>query len=164
MDSSKVQQQAADTILGRGVRFRIPAPLFLRLIGIRSVGVTLKPPHYGTMIAFANSAVAMGIDVSTLADGDIGQCHALMAKHGDGLTRVIAIAILRTKWRIRLFTGLVANWLKWSLTAQRMMELFLLYTLQSNLQDFITTIRYLQVQNPMERTKEKEKSHEESGS
>lgn len=165
MHENTVQAQAAETLLERGVRFSIPAPFFLRLFGKKAVNLTIYPPKMGTLIAFSGKYVAMGIDTKGLESGEVGEVTLLIAQHGKDITEAIAVAVLNSKWKIRLFGRMAGRWLMWKLTPQRMAELFMVITMMSGYKDFTTIIRFLPSTNMMKMRKQTENlSQETSGS
>lgn len=154
MVEETVQKQAADTLLERGVRFTIPAPFLLRIFGKKTVNLTVYRPKMGTLIYLSKGFVDMEVDATTIEDGDIGQAYELVAKHGNAMSRMMAIAVLNSKWRIRLFAGLLGRWLQWRLDAIKQAELFMLITTLSGVQYFTSTIRYLPGMNMTKRRKD----------
>lgn len=143
MNEQEVQKLAADTLLERGVRFPIPAPFLLRIFGKKVINLTLYPPKMGTLISISKGLVDMEVDPSVLDEGDVGKAYSLIAEHGKAMCRIMAIAVLNGKWRIKLFSGILTSWLNWKLDARRLAELFMAITTLSGLQYFTSTIRYL---------------------
>ncbi|MDD7438578.1 MAG: hypothetical protein PUK66_07100 [Bacteroidales bacterium] len=80
---------ALDMIMQRGVRFRLPAPRYLKLL--KRDTVTIKPPTVGTALALLREAVAYDLaeeEMSTL------YANAITPRQLIGVKRVVAIAIL----------------------------------------------------------------------
>ena len=149
MNEEQVQKQAANTLLERGVRFPIPAPFLLRVFGKKNVGLTIHQPKMGTLIYLSEGFVSMGIDPATLEDGDIGKAYGLVALHGKVMCRMMAVAVLNSRWKIRLFAKLLGNLLRWRLTAKLLADLFMMITALSGVQYFTSTIRFLPATNLM---------------
>ena len=147
MDKARVQQRVADTLLERGVRFKIPAPFFLRLIGRKHEELVIYPLKYGTLIAMSRLSTELGADIEKLDGGSINEAMILVNKHGDIVAKWVAIAILRDKWKIERYTDRLAKKLTWRLTPSRLGELFLLIAMLSGVQDFTNIIRFLNTMN-----------------
>lgn len=161
MDEARVQQRVADTLLERGVRFKIPAPFFLRVVGKKTVGITIRPAKFGTLIAMSGISSELNADIDSISEGSINNAMAMVEKHGDALALWIATAILNDRVKIERLAKSLAKRLKWRLTPARLSELFTLVVLLCGIQDFTNTIRYL---NTMSLTRRKDLSHEVSGS
>jgi len=156
----KVQQQAADTLLERGVRFTIPAPFLLRVIGKKEIGFTIYPSKAGTLIAMSSRYLSMGIDTTGLDAGDVTEAYRLVSLHGKYIASTVAMAVFNSKWSIRLFSALLGRYLLWKLPAKRLYELLVIVTMQGGLKDFMNIIRLLPAVNMMKRNL----SQEEKGS
>ncbi|MDN4753161.1 hypothetical protein QYZ87_06725 [Porphyromonadaceae bacterium W3.11] len=87
MDDSTMS--ALDLILQRGVRFRLPAPFWKRVIGRDTVKI--KPPSVGTALMILHEAV-----INDLAEEEISQLYVnvITPKQLLGVKRIVAIAIL----------------------------------------------------------------------
>lgn len=163
MDEARVQQRVADNLLERGVRFKIPAPFFLRLVGKKKVGVTIRPIKFGTLLAMSRLSAELNADIDTISDGSINQAMEMVQKHGATLTEWVATAILNRKGLIKRFSKPLGRYLGWKLTPAKLSELFMLVVLLCGIQDFTNTIRYLNTLN-LTRRKEKDLSHKVRGS
>lgn len=151
MVEEQVQAQAANTLLERGVRFSIPAPFLLRIFGKKKVSLVIRQPKLGTLIYMSKGFVSMNVDPSLIESGDVDQAYMMVAKHGDEMSRLMAVAVLNGKLKIKLLSVIVGKWLKWKLTAVTLAELFFTVTTLSGVQHFTTTIRYLPAMNLMKR-------------
>lgn len=81
--------EALDIILQRGVRFRLPAPLWRRILG--GGVVRIKPPRVGTALAILREAVAYDLaseEVSALFESVITPRQLV------GVKRIVATAVL----------------------------------------------------------------------
>lgn len=162
MDVGSVQQQAADVLLDRGVRVKLPAPIIYRLVGIKEISRTIYRPKLGTLIAMSKLAAGINVNLDDLSGNAIGESMRIVADHGDTVAKFVAIAILNSRYGIDNKANQLATRLKWHLPAQRLAELFAVVILLSSVQDFLTTIRFVQQSNMM--TRRTDMSQEESGS
>lgn len=136
------ERLAADTILERGVRVKLPAPFFLRLFR-REITPVLRQPKYGTLLHVARVSLKTGFDVTKLNEGDINSAHELISKYVRPVAKIAAILFLNSKWKIGLFSNVVANWLIWKLTPRKMAEIAILAVAYGGIEDFTTTIRLI---------------------
>jgi hypothetical protein len=133
------ERLAADTILERGVRVRLPAPFFLRLF-TRTIGVAMKQPTMGTLFHVARVSLAHDIDIGKLTD--FNSALQLVATHGRPMLRIVAILLLRTDTRIALFWRPMCWWVR-KLPPRRLAEIALMAVTFGGIEDFTTTIRLL---------------------
>lgn len=155
-----IEQYAADTILEKGVRVRIPAPFFLRIFLVKRIGLLFHQPYLGTLMHVARLSVKDGFDLAEL-NGEINDVHELVLKHSKTLRKIVAVLYLNSGWKIRLFTGLVAKWLEYKLTPSKLAEIAVVVVAYSRLEDFTSTIRLI---GAMRITSPRNLSHTENGS
>lgn len=165
MDEQRVQQQAADTILERGVRFQIPAPFYLRVIGKKTVDITIYRPKMGTLIAMSGISAELNAELDKLNDGSFQHAYALVEQYGDKILRWIATAIINDRTISEKSCNRLANKLKWRLDANKTATLFMTIVLLGGVKDFTNTIRLFNSINLLERKTETENlSPNEKGS
>jgi hypothetical protein len=156
------ERLAADTILERGVRVKLPAPFFLRLFS-RNVHLTLRQPRYGTLLHVARISLKAGFDITKLDSGDINAAHEIISQYARPVARIAAILFLDSKWKIKLFSRILANWLIWKLTPRKMAEIAMLAVAYGGIEDFTTTIRLIGAMR-MKATAPRNLSQKENGS
>jgi hypothetical protein len=156
-----VEKRAAETILKKGVRVKLPAPFLLRMLFIRNINPVLRQPNMGTLLSFSTEALKSNMDVSKLKGGNILEALAMVHENAVPVSRMLAYLLLRSKWKIRLFTRPMANYLLWKLTPTRQAEIFLLAVAFGRVEDFTTTIRLIMA---MKITTPKNLSPDEKGS
>lgn len=139
----------------------MPAPFLLRIFFVKNISLVLRQPKAGTLFYFSTEAIKANIDLSKLKDGSLMEAHNMIVNHTQPVCRMIAYLFLRSKWRIRLFTRLFADYLLWALTPTRMAEITLLAVAFGRVEDFTTTIRLLLA---MKLTMPKDLSPDEKGS
>lgn len=154
MDEPEVQQRAADVLLDRGVRVKVPAPVWYRLVGVKEVSVTLYRPKLGTLIAMSRISAAIDVDFEKLTDGSFKEAYNLCNRYGEQIAKWVAVALLNDKRAIERQANRLARRLMWGMPTDRLAELFTLVVLLSGVQDFLTTIRFVQQSNVMRRRTE----------
>ena len=157
------EQAAAYALLDRGAAFRIPAPFLFRLFGKKTFKIVVKRLRLGSLIYLYQIP---GIDklkplpVGGDAEGVINQMGAnpesieLSVVHENLLQVVKAVAacLLNQRWKIRLFAGMLARYLKNALTADQLQELVMWLLVYSRAESFMNSIKYLsmmKVTSPM---------------
>ena len=118
-----IEKEAAARLLDKGIKVRVTAPLFLRIIGIKKLAFVIRQPFLGTCYRISLLFLEMGISeerLDNLADENI---HMLFTQHGKTLAKIAAQAILNGKWRGRLFGRWFGSWLFWQLNQVQLMTI-----------------------------------------
>lgn len=143
MTAEEIQRHAANTILERGVRVKLPSPRLLRMLGKREISVTIRQPNMGTLMNVSQLSLESGFSFDGIDSGDLDAAHALISQHAETCTRIVAVIILGSKWRIRLFSGMLSRWLLWKLKPRRLLDIILMIVTLSGVQDFTNSIRLI---------------------
>lgn len=129
--------QAAGQLLDRGVRFRLPAPFWLRWL---RPSLTLRAHKAGTILRFSEVVLKNDLEAAALL-GDTEHLH----KSIKPLTECLAISALNGYLRIKLFTWIVKWYLLWQVEKDTLIEMFLLAFELNNAKGFtIITKWYIQ--------------------
>lgn len=135
-----VEQLAADTILQRGVKFKLAAPWYIRWFK-KSISVTLRCPSLGTMMQVSSHYLATGIKSHEIEEVTIEQSLALMSIHGKALSKALACALLNGRLKSWLFTKMLANYLRWHCKPSALFALVTALTIYGGAADFMNTTR-----------------------
>jgi hypothetical protein len=139
-DSEKARLAAANILLERGIRFTISdAPWYLRLFRLNKIRIS--PLKAGTIIEISRlldeaglSEMAMPCDVN---------------ERLDILSRIISVAVLNRRWKIRYLSGVYTRILLWHLPATVISDIFGYIQRLNRLKDFMITTRYFAIQAEM---------------
>mgnify|MGYP003667690473 CR=1 FL=1 len=151
---------AAYAIMERGVRATVRAPLFLRCIGIKKIPIILRKLYAGTLFRVSALYLSTGITEEDLKEISQEKALELMNKHENAIYMAVACALINSKFLGRLFTKLLAGYLKENLTIQETMALLEICLVYNGVSDFMTTTRYvraLKITDPNLGQKEKTK-------
>lgn len=138
-----IEQQAVEQILESGVKVRLPAPLFLRFFGKKNINPVLKAPYRGGLFYISKRCLKAGFDFTAIDAGNFEAIHNLVVEHTQTMSEIVAIAFLHSRWKIKLFTGIVAKWFTWHTTNRKLAEIALTLILLSSVQDFTSSIRLI---------------------
>lgn len=147
--------QAANVILQRGVRFRLPAPFYKRLL--KKDYITIRYLKAGTILEFSRVVLESKIE-EAIALGD----HEFLVKTIEPCARCIAIAILNDRAKIARDTDKLTEQLMWKVAPQSIVDIFTKISAMNRLSDFMTITRYLLSQTTMMMNR-RNLGHEESG-
>jgi hypothetical protein len=145
--------------LQRGVKFKIAAPWYLRWLR-KTLTLTLRSPYQGTLMRASAYYLSTGLKEHQLEDITVEQSLALMNVHGKALTMAVATAVLNGYWKGKLFTKILARYLRWNLTAQQISALVTALLIHGGTSDFMNTTRSVR----MLRATKPKLGHESQGS
>lgn len=112
--------QAANSLLKRGLRYKIPAPLFLRLFGKRQIKITITQLYAGTELRVAAIIAEAGITDESL---NTATPDKFMVEHYKNILHIVAIASLNR----RVVTPLALYFRRLALKRLSVWQLFELY-------------------------------------
>ena len=128
---------AANSILKRGVRYQLPAPLLFQFFGVRRTGIVIRQLYLGTELRVAALLAGAGITEKTHEEAD---CYAFMQQHYRLTLRIVALSTLNHRF---LFPGQV--WLRMNrlkrITAWQLFELYITVLQYSGARTFMTITR-----------------------
>jgi hypothetical protein len=105
------EKQAAETLLDKGIKVRVSAPLLLRLIGIRKLRPVMRQPFLGTLHRISLIYLNSGMTADELANVSETNAHELYRRYAMPLAEIMAQALLNGRIRGRLFGKVLAKWL-----------------------------------------------------
>lgn len=137
-----IRIEAAERILNRGVRFRLPAPFFSRLLKRNTIVV--HPPYGGTILEFSRIVLKHKLeDAIALSD------YAALEKSISPVALCVAISILNDKHKIAEQADELAEKLLWKVKPRLLIEIFLTIERMNLREDFMTITRYYVIQTSM---------------
>ena len=139
-ESMQTEKFAADTILQKGVKVKVPAPFFIRWFK-KTIALKLSSPLEGTMHRVASYYLATGMTQDQLESLTTEEALQLQIKHGKTISRAVAVAILNGYWSGKLLTKPLAWYLRWHLKPRELYVLTTTLLLFGGVQDFINTTK-----------------------
>ncbi|HBX44478.1 MAG TPA: hypothetical protein DEG28_01095 [Porphyromonadaceae bacterium] len=128
--------KAANAILERGVRFRLPAPFYKRWL--KKDYVTIRHLKAGTILEISSVVLNSKLEEAiTLGD------YEFLHKAIEPCARCIAIAILNDKRDIEKKAGRLTKRLLWKVSDESMIDIFLKISIMNRVSDFTIITRYL---------------------
>ena len=138
------EKGAVDAILDKGIEISIPKRSVLKYFTkAKDRKFTIRQPYLGTLHSIARVSLEIEFSEDLIRGNAIAQSHEHARKDVKKLAKVIAIAICNSRWRIRLFSGILADYLVWRLTPERLLQLSVTVFTLSNTADFINSIRLI---------------------
>lgn len=139
-ESPSTEKFAADTILQKGVKIKIPAPFFIRWFR-KTITLTLSSPFEGTMHRVSSYYLSTGMTMELLEGLTTEEALKLQLKHGKTISKAVAVAILNGYWSGMILTKPLAWYLRWHLKANELYVLTTTLLIFGGVQDFMNTTR-----------------------
>jgi hypothetical protein len=129
--------RAAQSLLKRGIRYNVPAPFFLSLLGFRHVSITITQLCAGTELKMAAIIAEKSLTEEKIKTSDPGK---LMLEHYTDILKLVAIASLNRRYisRLRLWFRM---YLLRSISAWQLLELYTMIRQFSGTTSFINITR-----------------------
>lgn len=124
---NEIRGQAIDLLLERGVQFALPYPRYLRwAIPKRWRQLTISHLKAGTILEIERLVLQHNLSDNPLTP-DV-----------EVLAEVIALSVLNSRRRIKLFRKPLRWWLLWGISSESLFELFGIVRTLNRLEDFTT--------------------------
>lgn len=130
-----VRVQAAERILERGVRFRIPASFFSRLF--RRNIIDLHPLKAGTILEFSRVVIMAGLEEAVLKSD-----WAFLEQSIEPVAKCVAISILNDEDKIKSKTEDLAHKLLWRYPKGTLIEMFEVIAELNGVSDFMNITKF----------------------
>lgn len=143
-----IEEKAAVTLLDKGIKVPVKAPLLFRLFGKRLVHIVVRSPRLGTLYRLSLLIVRAGLTEEIL-NGE--KPHQLILSYVKPMTQIAAQAWLNNWICGRVFGGLVAFWFRWSMDNIKLLGLCRVLVTLTGSEAFpnsITLVTSLKVTSP----------------
>lgn len=141
-DSLAAEARELDTLTEQGLSFTTPKRSFLRHWGKPERTFTIQQPYLGTLDVLSKQYIQMGISETVLSQDPMVESRKL-ARYAPICARIVAISVLNSYWKIKLFTPLLASYFLWRVNPKTLWKFTSLILELSNMGDFINSIRFL---------------------
>lgn len=132
MDANRIQKQAADALLDRGLRYEVSGEK-----------ITLRALRYGSLLLICSEVAASGLTLEAIEEGE-RNVFDFFARYGELVLRCIAIAEINNRDVLdEEAVSRRVQFYKDNLSALQAYELFAQVINLSGIQTFTTTIRFL---------------------
>ena len=139
-EDAATERLAAETILQRGVKIKIPAPWFIRWLK-RTITLRLGSPFEGTLLRVSTYYLSTGLENHKLDKITIEESLLLMKLHGKAISKAVACAIINGYWSGKLFTRFLAWYLRWHMTPKDLFAITTALLIYGGTTDFMNTTR-----------------------
>lgn len=128
--------KAAELLLDKGVRFRLPAPFYKRWLGLDKIDI--HPLRAGTIIELSKIVIA-----HKLAEHESKQAWKQLELCIEPIAKCIAIAVLNDKMKIDKRADKLASKLLWKYNSTILISMFRIILSQTRKEDFTSITKFL---------------------
>lgn len=129
----KIENMEAGALLDRGVEFKVKKRKFI-----------IKKPYLGTLDIISKLNLDMAFEEDVLQSDNIThEANKIANKSAMSYALLIAVVVLNSKWKIKLFAKLLANWFYWNIKPYELKGLAQIILEDNSLVDFILSIRLI---------------------
>ncbi|QDK80829.1 hypothetical protein EXU85_20340 [Spirosoma sp. KCTC 42546] len=141
-DPLAAENRELDTLIEQGIQFGTPKRSLLRFWGKPERTFTINQPYLGTLDWLSKEYIQMNLNETVLSQDPMGESRKL-ARYAPICARIVAISVLNSYWKIKLFTPLLASYFLWRVNPKTLWKFTSLILELSNMGDFINSIRFL---------------------
>lgn len=143
-DPLSAERNELNILNGEGTQFKTPKRSILRFLGGSPHRTwTIHRPFGGTLNALSREFVEMDYSEDQLRENIVEEGKRLIAHNAHRMGRVVAIAVLRDKWAIRLLLPFVADYFLWRISPAILREVAEAIFGMTDMQNFILSIRLM---------------------
>lgn len=154
IDPKTRELREAEELIERGVRFTVPKKSILKYFGSKERAFKIRSPYAGVLDRITEQALRIGFDDMALrqiseADEKNNTMETLKeTKRITGeallpLCRMIAYAVLDTRWAIDLFGEMLARYFFWRMDGRKIFQLSVIINQMCDYTNFMNSIRLM---------------------
>lgn len=148
MDKFQAEQQEISILLNKGVKFSTPKRSFLKHLSKKKErDFYIFQPYLGTLDHLSELSLQMKIDEKVYESDDMFErlqgYKILASKTARLAAKMAAISVLNSRWKIKLFSGILAGYFLWHIQPTHLLQLAMLINKMSNFGDFTNSIRLM---------------------
>jgi hypothetical protein len=146
---NKEELKASQLILDLGVAIPLRPLRFLNLKKTGHKTVVIRRPYMGGLIRMCEQVMRLGTCHEEMKQFTVEQSVEFIAKHGKAVSRIVAGAVVRGYLSYKLFSGVVAWWLRWRVHPLFLAEAMFQLVENMDISPFVNTIRLVEAMSLM---------------
>lgn len=136
----------SQNLIERGVEFATPKKSILKYFSKQKERkFVIRQPYIGALDMMCYEFLQTEIDEQLLQGDPLSEAKKLTAKSAKRLAAIVAIAVLDSWWKIKLFKGILTTYFLWRITPQKLLQISIIINQMCNFADFINSTRLMSV-------------------
>jgi hypothetical protein len=149
-DPVQAERNEINTLTQRGVSFSVECKsLISKIFRRKERKFLIQQPYLGTLDYLAAEYIQMRYDEEAIKEDWIAEGKRMMKSDAKRCARVVAIAVLNDRWKLKYLIPFFATYFLWRITPEKLSQLTSIILQTSNIVDFIGSIRYLSIKERM---------------
>jgi len=145
-DPKKAELNESQNLIERGVEFTTPKKSILKYFSKQKERkFVIRQPYIGALDLMCYEFLQTEIDEQLLQGDPLSEAKKLTAKSAKRLAAIVAIAVLDSWWKIKLFKGILTTYFLWRITPKKLLDIALIINQMCNFADFINSTRLMSV-------------------
>ena len=150
MENIEREKKELDLLIEKGVSFKVPKRSFLKYFGEKERSFEIHQPYLGTLDYLSAEYINMEFSPEKVDDSSdktnwLNESKRLQAVNSKRCAKIIAIAVLNSKYKIKFFSGILSNYFLWRITPEKLLSISNIILLISNISDFTNSIRLMSI-------------------
>lgn len=138
-----MELKASETLLQRGIRVRVRAPLWLRMFFVKTVVLKLSVPYGGALLRMGSWYLKCQLSIADLEKISLEDSLLFNVRYGENVYKALACLFIGNKLLTRIFLKPYASWLRENMTQKQCLQMLSLVIASGGLEDLMTTTRYI---------------------
>jgi hypothetical protein len=147
MDNIEREKKELDLLIESGVSFKVPKRSFLKHFGNKERTFEINQLYLGTLDYLSAEYINIDFSEGALSGGEkvFNEAKRLQSVNSKRCAKIVAIAVLNSRFKIKYFSGIMTNYFLWHITPEKLNKIANIIISISNLSDFISSIRLLSI-------------------
>ena len=147
-DALQAEKSELDILIDNGFDFTVERQSIFRYLSKKKERkFIIRSPFLGTMDYLSAEYIKMTFDEEAIKEDWLKEGPRMIMADTRQHARVVAIAVLRNKWKIKLFLPFMASYFLWRIDSRKLQQLAYIIYQASNIPDFIGSTKLLFVKN-----------------
>lgn len=141
--ATEKERRTYAALINNGIEFGVEGRTLFGKKKVRKFRI--RQLYLGTMDLVSSVFAKMEIDEEALEKDPLIEGRRLEHLYAKEMARIVALAYLNDKWKIRLFSRFYTNYFLWKVTPTKLYQLSMIVNTLSNTPDFVNSIRLVSI-------------------
>jgi len=142
----KIEQQEANNLVESGMHFMVRKKSALSIFSKnKERKFIIRQPYLGALDLMCKEFLKLEFDEEEAKLDSLNLMKKIASRNMDVLCNIVAISVLDSEWKIKLFKKYLAYYIRWRVTPETLLNLSIIILQLCNHEDFMHSIRFLRV-------------------
>ena len=146
VETYQAERREANILIEKGVKFKTKKVSFLKYFSKEKERTfVIQQPFLGTLDILSELFLSIEFDEKQIEENPLSSSKELVSKSAKKCALVVAVAVLNSKWLIRVFSKVLANYFLWRVKPSDLINIAFIINQVNNYGDFTNSIRLMSV-------------------